>query len=339
MSADIEQLMSDLSDPDEGVTRTLSRLEGDLMLLGAGGKIGHGLALMARRALDAAGSGRRVIAVSRFSDVQTRAAMQRDGIETVTCDLSDADAVANLPEASDLVYMAGQKFGTTGAAGATWMLNTYMPALAAQRWPNSRFAVYSSGNVYPFTLPQSGGPAEDHELAPIGEYAQSVLGRERMFEYFSTANTTKVALVRLNYAVEPRYGVLVDLAKNMLAGKPIDLSMGYVNIVWQGDCNRVTLRCLDMAASPPVVLNLAGPGVLRVRELAEQLGREMAVEPRFTGTEGETALLSNGSRCWQAFGPPRVDVEQMVRRVADWLKCAGSTLDKPTHFEVRNGKF
>ena len=331
--------MLELSEPDEGVIETLSRSEGDLMLLGAGGKIGHGLALMARRSLDAAGRSRRVVAVSRFSDQNVRTAMERDGIAAIPCDLADMDALSRLPDAADLIYMAGQKFGTEGAASATWMLNTVMPGEVARRWPHSRFVVYSSGNVYPFTTPQSGGPTEDLEPAPIGEYAQSVLGRERVFEYFSRTNGTKVVTLRLNYAVEPRYGVLVDLGMKILSGEPIDLTSGFVNIVWQGDANRITLRSFGLASSPPTILNLAGPQTLSVRDLAGQLGRALEKEPVFTGMEAETALLSNGSRCWRQFGPPKISVDEMITRVGAWLKQDGPTMDKPTHFEVRDGKF
>ncbi|MDP7620175.1 MAG: NAD-dependent epimerase/dehydratase family protein, partial [Dehalococcoidia bacterium] len=285
MTVDLHQLMLDLSEPDQGVMETLARSEDDLMLLGAGGKIGHGLALMAKRAFDATRRSQRVLAVSQFSDENVRNAMERDGITTISCDLMDSAALAKLPDVGDLVYMAGQKFGTEGAASVTWMRNTVLPALVAQRWPNSRFVVYSSGNVYPFTTPRSDGPAEDHALGPIGEYAQSVLGRERVFEFFSRTNGTKIVTLRLNYAVEPRYGVLVDLGTKILAGEPIDLTTGHVNIVWQGDANRVTLRSLDLASSPPTILNLAGPRHLGVRDLACQLGRALKKEPVFTGTE------------------------------------------------------
>lgn len=338
MSADERRLLLDLGEPDAGVVGTLAALDGDLILLGAGGKIGHGLALMARRGFEQAGRGGRVIAVSRFSDPAARSAMDADGIHTIACDLSDPGAVAGLPEAPALVFLAGQKFGTGRAAALTWLLNTFVPAVVARRWPRSRFAVYSSGNVYPFTPPDSGGATEAQAPDPVGEYAQSVLGRERIFEHHALANGTPVAIIRLNYAVEPRYGVLVDIAGRILAGAPVDLSNGHVNVVWQGDCNRVTLRCLDLAASPASILNLAGP-LVSVRDLAGRLGRALGIEARLTGTPGPTALLSNASRCWEQFGPPRVGLDQMIERVVAWLRAGGTVWDKPTHFEVRDGRF
>ena len=338
MKPDERSVLLEISEPDQGVIDTLKRIPGDLLLLGAGGKIGHGLALMAKRAFEAAGKKNRVLAVSRYTSAKAREGLEKDGITTIPCDLSDVDAVAKLPDATDIVYLAGQKFGTADGPAVTWMLNTVVPGVVAKRWSKARIAVYSSGNVYPFTEPKSGGPDESHPVGPIGEYAQSVLGRERIFEYYSRTAGTKVCTIRLNYAVEQRYGVLVDLANRILAKEVIDLAQGYVNIVWQGDCNRVTLRSLDICEAPPKILNLAGP-MYEVKDLATRLAKALGVEVKFTGQPAKTALLNDGRFCWQRFGPPQLDADEMIRRVAAWLKAGGETMGKPTHFEARDGKF
>lgn len=329
----------DISEPDEGVIRTLWAMRGDLLLLGAGGKIGHGLALMAKRAFADGGKKNKVIAVSRFTSPKSREVLEADGITTIPCDLQDAAAVAKLPDATDVVYLAGQKFGTADGPATTWLLNTVVPGVVARRWAKSRIAVYSSGNVYPFTTVESGGPKEDHPVGPIGEYAMSVLGRERIFEYYSRSLGTPVTIIRLNYANEPRYGVLVDLANRILAGEEIDLSQGYVNILWQGDCNRVTLRSFEISNTPPAILNLAGPEILPVRDVATRLAKALGQKLKVTGRPAKTALLSNSSFCWETFGPPKTTVDQMIDRVAKWIVAGGETMGKPTHFEARDGKF
>ena len=333
------ELLLDLSQPDEAVIELLAAGIGDLLLLGAGGKIGHPLALMARRALKVFGSKRRVIAVSRYSSPGVRDQLEKDGIVTIQCDLSDPEAVAELPDAHDVIFMSGQKFGTSGGGQpTTWVANVYVPAVVARRFRDSRLVTYSSGNVYPFADAASVGPAEDAPLGPVGEYAQSVVGRERIFEYFSRSYGTRVTTLRLNYANEPRYGVLVDIATRVMAGQPVDLAQGYVNVVWASDANRVTLRGLEIASSPPKILNLAGPKVA-VRELAERFAASCGVEAKFRGVESDSCLISDGTVCWTTLGPPRTSLEEMVRRVAEWLKAGHSTWNKPTHFEVCDGKF
>lgn len=333
------QLLMDVSQPDQGVVATLAQMQGDLLLLGAGGKIGHGLALMALRAFDQAGKRNKVIAVSRFQTAGVRKQLKDDGITTISCDLTDAEAVSKLPDAPDVVYLAGQKFGTTDSPGATWVLNAYMPAIVAQRWGGSRFVVFSSGNVYAYSSPASGGPTEEAEPQPLGEYAITVLGRERIFEHFSRQLGTKATIIRLNYANEPRYGVLVDIATRLLADEPVDVTAGCVNLVWQGDSNRVTLECFRIAASPPTILNLSGPATVPIRELATKLAKALGVEAKFVGKEKEKSLISNGSLCWRTFGAPKVSVDEMIQRVAAWLKEGRPTMGKPTHFEATNGKY
>ena len=336
------QLIAELSDPDRGVVEALSRMEGDLVVLGAGGKMGFNLALMAHRAFQEAGKANRVMAVSRFASDDQRQAFESEGIHTHRAELTDAAAVRDLPDAPNVLHLTGVKFGTGDNPGYTWLINVHEPALIAQRYCDSQIVALSSGNVYPLTSRGSGdvaGATEDTPLNPVGEYGQTVVGRERMFQHFSQQHGTPVCVVRLNYAIEPRYGVLTDLARKVQRGEPIDLSMGYVNIVWTTDANRVILKCFDLATSPPKALNLTGPTVLSVRELANQFADIFGSDPVFTGEESPTALLSDASECWKRFGPPEATLEYMVHRVAEWLMQGLPVWDKPTHFEVRSGQF
>jgi nucleoside-diphosphate-sugar epimerase len=329
-----------LSDPPAGCVEALARLDGDLMILGAGGKIGPTLARMARRAVAAGDRPKRVIAVSRFSSPGMDARLRADGVEAIACDLQDRRALAALPDAPNIVFMAGRKFGSEGAEWLTWAMNAYLPGLVMERFPEARIVALSTGNVYPFTPVAEGGATEDHPVAPVGEYAASCLGRERVMEHFSRLNGTPVALVRLNYAIDLRYGILLDVAQKVRAGQPVDVTMGNANVIWQGDAAAVILRSLALCASPPAVLNLSGPETVSVRWLATRFAELFDVPPPvFTGVEAPTALLSNAGRCHRLFGYPRVSLDQMVRWVADWVDRDGVTLDKPTHFETRDGRF
>lgn len=332
------ELDAALSEPTPAVIETLARHPGDVVLLGAAGKMGPSLARMARRAADAVGDGRRVIAVSRFSS-GGEDVFRAHGVETIRCDLLDPDAVAELPDAPNVIAMTGRKFGSTGDAGATWAVNCYLPALVCRRYRGSRIVAFSTGNVYPLWPVTGHGPTEADAVGPVGEYAMTALGRERMFEFFSRRLGTPVALLRLNYACDLRYGVLVDLARKVLAGEPVDLAMGYFNTIWQGDANAMTLRAFDHTASPPRVFNMTGPEVLRVRDVCERFGRLFGVEPRFVGTEAATALLSDATAGLAALGPLRVNTDELIEWVAGWVKTGGRLLDKPTHFETRDGKF
>jgi nucleoside-diphosphate-sugar epimerase len=333
-----DHLDDQLSEPTPELTATLAQLDGDILLLGVAGKMGPSLARLARRALDAAGSCRRVIGVSRFTNGGEQA-LQAHGVETIRCDLFDDAAVAKLPNAANVIYLAGRKFGSTGSEALTWAVNAYIPGVIAQRYRNSRIVALSTGNVYPLTSVGQGGSREDDPLAPIGEYAMSCLGRERVFEHFSRANGTPVAIIRLNYACDLRYGVLVDLAQKVWADEPVDLSMGYFNTIWQGDANTIILRAFAHTASPPWCLNVTGPEILSVREVCERFGRLFRRPAQFTGVESHTALLSNVVRCVKNFGPPRVSTNQLIDWVARWIAAGGRTLGKPTHFEVRTGQF
>lgn len=332
------QLEEVLSAPAAEVCESLARLEGDLLLLGVGGKMGPSLARLARRAIDRAGVRKRVIGVSRFSGDGLRRALEAEGVETIASDLLEEGAVETLPDAANVIYLVGMKFGSTGNEPLTWAMNVDLPARAARRFRASRIVALSTGNVYPLTAADGSGPSEDHPVGPIGEYAQSCLGRERMFQYYSQRYGTPCVLIRLNYAIDLRYGVLLDVAEKVYARRPVDLSMGYVNVIWQGDANAAILRSLERCASPPEILNVTGPKV-SIRDLAERFGRAFNAAPVFTGTEADTALLSDASKAVRWFGPPRVSLEQMIEWVAHWVKIGGATLGKPTHFESRNGKF
>lgn len=335
----VDELEDRLSEPTPGVVETLARLEGDLILLGAGGKMGPSLARMARRASDAAGVRRRIFAVSRFSNTQAEAFLQAHGVETWRADLLDPVQLDELPEAANVVFMTGMKFGSTGQEALTWAMNAYLPGLICQKYRHSRFVVFSSGNVYGLTPVALGGSRESDVPQPLGDYSMSVLGRERLFEFFSRRFDIPVALLRLNYAVELRYGVLVDVAQRVRAGKPIDLSMGHLNAIWQGDANAMALQAFACATSPPHVMNIAGPELLSVRRLAEQFGSLLGQRVVFIGQESADAVLSNAQPSHRLFGYPRVSVGQMVEWIAAWMRAGGAHLNKPTHFEVRNGVF
>ena len=336
---DVEQLEDLLSRPTDAAVATMSRLEGDLIILGAGGKMGPTLARMACRATAEAGVERTVYAVSRFTDESAAQSLRDAGLEVVRGDLLDPSFVESLPEVPNVVFMAGMKFGAGAAAPQTWAMNTFVPALVAQRFAGSRIASFSTGNVYALTSPESGGSVETDPPAPIGEYAMSVLGRERMFAYFCRTQQTPTALLRLNYACELRYGVLVDLCRKVHAGEEIDLSMGHVNVIWQGDANAMTLCALGDCAVPETVLNIAGPEILSVRDVCNQFGELLGTTPRFSGVEAPDALLNNGALAREKYGAPRVSAAVLIRWIADWVKRGGASLDKPTHFETRDGKF
>lgn len=337
--ADEDQLEDLLSTPTPEVVELFGRLQGDLLLLGAGGKIGPTLAQMAARATQQSGRARRIVAVVRRPDEALQAKFARFGIEMHLCDMMDRTQLAQLPEVQNVIYLAAMKFGTTGQEAVTWALNTYLPGLVSERFPRSRIVAYSTGNVYPLVPVHRGGSREVDPPAPIGEYAMSCLGRERIFTYFSQKNGTPVAIIRLNYANELRYGVLVDIAQKVLAGQPVELGMGYFNAIWQGDANAMVLRALEHVAVPPLPINVAGAQALRVRDVAEQFARLFGKPVRFASTEAADALLSNADRGFQLLGRPQVSPDQMIRWIADWLARGGRVLGKPTKFQVRNGKF
>jgi nucleoside-diphosphate-sugar epimerase len=335
----VEQLEELLSRPTPEVIDAMGRLDGDLIVLGVGGKIGPSLARMARRASDAAGVRRRVIGVARFSTPKLQGQLQSHGIETIRCEMLDRWQLDALPETPNVLYLAAMKFGTSSQEASTWARNAYLPGMVCEKFRRSRIVAYSTGNVYPLTPVDRGGSVETDPPGPVGEYAMSCLGRERVFTYFSEAWNIPTALIRLNYACELRYGALMDIARRVMVGEPIDLAMGYLNVIWQGDNNAMTLRCFEHAASPPAVFNVTGTRTLRVRDAAEEFGRLLGKEVRFVGHEAPDALLSNAGLACRLFGPPTVSEAQLIRWIADWLRRDGALLNKATHFEVRNGKF
>jgi nucleoside-diphosphate-sugar epimerase len=334
--AELERL---LSEPSPAVVETLKTLDSDLLILGVGGKMGPTLARMAARALTAARSPRHVIAVARFSRPELRQQLEGWDIQTIAADLLDRNALAALPESRHIIFMAGQKFGTTGNPAQTWALNTYLPALVAERFRSARIVVFSTGNVYPLTPVVQGGSVERDPPEPVGEYANSCLGRERMFEYFSHTEGLRCAIMRLNYAIDLRYGVLLDIAQKVKASQPVDLGMGAANVIWQGDANAWALRLLDHCTAPPFVLNVTGPELVSVRRVAEQFGAILGTTPIFVGSEGSAALLNNAAQAQRLFGYPRISLEQMIHWTAAWVQTGGPTLNKPTHFETRDGRF
>lgn len=336
---DENQLEDLLSEPTPGVIATLGRLQGDLILLGVAGKMGPTLARMARRASDLAGVQRRVIGVARFSTPGLRERLERHGIQTHVCDLLDPAQVESLPEAPNIVALLGMKFGSTGQEALTWANNAHLPAVVCRRYPRSRIVAFSTGNVYGLSPICLGGSLESDPLHPVGEYAWSSLGRERMYEHFSRTLQIPMALLRLNYAHELRYGVMVDIGLKVWTGQPIDLSMGHFNVIWQGDANAMSLQAFDHLAVPPRVLNLAGPEMLSVRRVATEFGRLFGVTVTFRGEEADDAFLSNAQLSHRLFGYPRVPVQQMMHWVADWIQRDGPLLGKPTHFENRTGKY
>jgi nucleoside-diphosphate-sugar epimerase len=332
--ADLEEY---LSRPYAEDIAAAEKLNGDVVLLGAGGKMGPTLALRIRRALDKAGQRHRVIAVSRFTDRAAAARLENQGIKICGIDLLHPEGP--LPEAPNVIYLAGRKFGSSGSPGLTWMMNVVLPERIAAFYRHSRIAALSSGNIYPLRRVAEGGATEQDEAGPVGEYAQTVLGRERIFEYHAELNQTAVVILRLNYAVEPRYGVLVDLAEKIWRGETIDLTMGYVNVIWQGDANSYVLRSLSMASAAAPRLNLAGMEILRVRDLAEALAQRLQREVHFAGTEAPTALLNNATECARLYGPPPTELDDILDATAHWILDGHATLGKPTHFEARDGKF
>lgn len=335
----VDALEEHLSEPTPLVVDVLRELDSDILFLGIGGKMGPTMARMARRAMDLAGVRRRVIGVSRFSTPGLRERLERGGIETHVCDLLDSKGLAKLPDAPLVVSMSGFKFGASSNPELAWAMNCYLPVLVGERFATSRIAAFSSGNVYGMVPVTNGGSVESDPLQPDGEYAMTAVGRERMYCYASRRWSFPLVLLRLNYATELRYGVLVDLAQHVRAGAPIDISMGHVNVLWLQDANAMSLASLRLAASPPTILNVAGGEIVRLKDACTQFAQLLNRDVRFEGEEATTALLNNGQRAYPLIGPPITSVDTMIRWTAEWVARGGETLGKPTHFQVRNGKF
>ncbi|MCY3748815.1 MAG: NAD(P)-dependent oxidoreductase [Chloroflexi bacterium] len=328
-----------MSRPSAGLVESIARGSGDLLVLGAGGKMGPTVARMARRAFEAAGRDGRVIAVSRFSDPAARAGLETAGVATISGDLLEPAFLRELPDAPEVVFMAGRKFGSTGAEHLTWAMNAHLPGLVARRFREAQCVVFSTAAVYPFVPTDSAGADEDLEPEPIGEYAQSCLARERMFEYAAHTWGTPSALIRLSYALDLRYGVLHDVGASLRDGQPVNVGMSTASVIWQGDACDLILRTLEHSAAPPLTLNVSGLEAIRIREVGGELGRLLGVEPEFEGTESDSALFVDCGRMAELVGEPMTPLGTVLGWTADWLRAGGRTLDKPTHFEVRDGKF
>ena len=337
--ADIEQLEELLSRPTPALLASLKTLDSDIVILGVSGKMGPTLARMAVRAITELGLPYKVYGVARFSQPGGREPLEAAGVHTIACDLLDRAALAQLPDSRNIIFMAGQKFGTTGSQHMTWGINTFLPGLAAERYAGARFVVFSTGNVYPLTPVVNGGAREGDDPNPVGEYAASCLGRERIFEYFSRTQGLPCAFMRLNYAIEMRYGVLVDIARKIYNGETIDVSMGAANVIWQGDANAQALSLLAHCAAPPFVCNITGPETVSIRRVAQQFGEIYGKDAQLVGSEAPTALISNAALAQQLFGYPTVSLQQMIVWIADWIERGGAALNKPTHFETRDGRF
>jgi len=325
--------------PSDDLVSEIATLDGDILILGVGGKMGPDLAKLTKNAIDKRGTRKKVIGVSRFSEPGLQEQLEQQGIKTYNADLLHDDQLQALPDARNIVYMAGTKFGTSGKEPFTWAMNSYLPGRVAEKYKNSRIVVFSTGNVYHLTPVLSGGATEDQPPQPIGEYAQSCLGRERLFQYFSALYNIPILIFRLNYANDVSYGVLLEIALSVKEDKPIDLSMGHLNVIWQGDANERALRSLIHCQIPAKILNIAGPETVSVRWVAEEFGRMFGRTPNFLNEEQSTALLSNAAESFRLFGYPKVPLKTMMGILAEWINQGGKILNKPTHFQERKGQF
>ncbi len=336
---ELELLAKELLKPSKALLADMKAIEGDVIILGAGGKMGPALALLAKEAADLARSNQKIMAASRFSEEGLRGQLEAAGIKTYVADLLEDDQLQALPDVKNVLYLAGTKFGTTGKESFTWAMNSYLPGRVAEKYKNSRIVVFSTGNVYPLTAVAKGGATENDQPGPIGEYAQSCLGRERVFQYHSSKYNTPIAIYRLNYANDVSYGVLLEIAKSVNESRPLDLSMGHVNVIWQGDANEIAIRSLLHCKVPAEVLNVTGAETISVRWLAEQFGQIFNKKPNFVNEEQPTALLSNSAKMMKIFGEPNVSLKQMIDLIGQWVIQGGATKNKPSHFQERKGQF
>lgn len=334
--AHLTQALITPSEPDIDFAR---RLRGDTVILGAGGKMGPTLAQRLRLAIESAGGKQRVVAVSRFESSDARNELEQSGVETISADLLDPEKVQTLPQVENVLYLAGRKFGSTADPEMTWAMNALVPAWVAQRYRESRIVAFSTGNVYPFVAPEQGGSLETDATAPLGEYAQSCLARERVFQYYSKKFNTPYLIYRLNYAIDLRYGVLVDIARQVYEGKAVDVSVPAVNVLWQGDANSYAIRSLDLCESPARILNVTGPETLSVLRAAEFYAVRFGRELHTKGEPGKLALLNNAGACHAALGYPSMTAHTLMEAVADWVESGGASLNKATKFQVTDGKF
>lgn len=335
----MEKIYRAMLAPSDALVNDIAKIEGDIILLGVGGKMGPAMARLAKAAVNKAGINKRIIGISRFSETGLEKELNGLGIETIAANLLNDAELQNLPTAKNVIYLAGQKFGTTGKESYTWAMNTYLPGRVAEKYRDSRIVAFSTGNVYPLSPVIKGGMTEEDPAAPLGEYAQSCLGRERMFQYFSSLYGTPLCIYRLNYANDVSYGVLLEIAKAVNEQRDIDLRMGHVNVIWQGDANEIAIRALLHCSTPAKLLNVSGPETVPVRWLAAEFGKRLNKQPILANEEQPDALLSNSAECFKLFGYPQVTLKQMIDLIAEWVVTGGKTLNKPTHFQEREGNF
>ena len=336
---EIEAAYKNLLQPSNDLIADIAKIDGDIIILGVSGKMGPGLARVAKQAVDKAGVNKKIIGVARFSEPGLQEQLNKEGIETISADLLDDDQLFALPEVKNVLYLAGTKFGTSGNEPFTWAMNAYLPGRVVQKFRNSRIVVFSTGNVYPLVPVVKGGATENLPPEPIGEYGQSCLGRERVFQYFASKNNTAILIYRLNYANDVTYGVLMEIAKSVKEKRPVDLTMGTASVIWQGDANEIALRALNHCTVPAKILNVTGPEIVSFRWIAEQFGEMLSVTPEFINEEQSTSFLSNAAESFRLFGYPKVTLKQMMEIVLEWLNQGGNTLNKPTHFSERTGKY
>ncbi len=333
------ELEEAISRPTPEIVEMMKNLDGDFMFLGVAGKMGVSMSIMVKRACELADVNKKIIGVARFSSEEKREYLNKNGVETIKGDLLDQEFLNSLPDVDNIVYLAGMKFGTDGNESFTWAMNSYLPGLVAERFKKSRIIALSTGCVYPLVDVKSNGSIEEDIPAPVGEYAQSCLGRERLFEYGCLKNNTNVTLIRLNYSVEMRYGVLVDIASKVYNEQSVDVTMGYANVIWQGDANAMILKTLEHCTTEPTIFNISGTDIISVREVAEKFGKLMNKKVTITGKEAGTALLVNVNKAYKLLWKPKVSVEQILNWTAKWIEAKKPLLGKPTHFEVRDGKY
>ena len=334
-----EKLDQLLSEPSDALVEDIKKIKGDIMVLGAGGKMGPTLCVLAKNAIEKAGIEKRVIAVSRFTDPFATELLHKQGVETISCDLLNHEQLNALPEVENVIYMAGRKFGTDGSEWQTWAMNATLPAFVAEKFQKSNIVVFSSGNIYPIVPLSSGGCTEKDKVGPIGEYAMSCLARERAFEYAANHYGTKVFMYRLNFAVDLRYGVLYDMAEKIMSGTPIDISTPVLNCIWQGSANEIAIRGLLHAEAPAKIMNVTGPETVSIQKAAKMLGEYLDKEPIFVNEPGTDAYINDASLAMETFGYPAVSIKTLIRWQAEWILDGGRSLGKPTHFEERKGSY
>lgn len=335
----MDELYEIMTQPNYSLIEDMKKIDDDILILGGGGKVGAAIAITAKRAYLKAGLSHRVVVASKFDYPDAMQRMQAAGVETIEIDLFDEAQLRTLPQMKNMIFMAGKKFGTSDNMSLTWAVNVILPSIVAKVFPNSHIVVFSTGNVYGYRKINSGGAIETEPLCPVGEYAQTCVGRERVMYYYSQLNDTPMFFFRLNYAIDMQYGVLHDIAQSIMDHRPIDLSAGYFNCIWQGDAAALALRSLLHCQTPPAVYNITGPEAIPIRWVAQQLGRRLDIEPTFIGLEPDDSLFSNASKAIHLFGYPATTLGQMLDWTADWCLNHGAVITAPTHFQERSGQY